>query len=113
MTTRSMTNPRKPTGPAAAAMIAAGIGVFVIGLLTSLVEAFAGLRSILIWYAPSGPLSGKTGVGVIAWLLAWIVLHAMWKGKDANVARAFTWTLLLIGVGFLLTFPPIFEAFAP
>lgn len=112
MSTRSMVNPPKPTGPAAAAVMSAGIGTFFIGLMATLAEAFPGLRNALNWYNPSGPLSGKTGVSVIVWLLAWIILHAAWKGKERNLGRAFTWALVLIAAGFLLTFPPVFEAFA-
>ncbi len=104
---------RKLTGPGAAAMVAAGIGTLVIGLATSLAEASAGLGKALAWYGPTGPLSGKTGAGVIAWLLAWIVLHAAWKNKNVELGRAFRWTLALVALGFLLTFPPVFEIFAP
>lgn len=111
MTTRSMISPPKATGPAAAALVSAGIGTFVIGLMTTLAAAFAGLRNALTWYNPAGPLSGKTGVGVIVWLVAWIVLHSMWRGREANLGRAFTWAIVLIAAGFLLTFPPVFEAF--
>lgn len=103
---------RKSTGPGAAAIIAAGFGTFVIGLMTSLSEASTGLRSALVWYGPTGPLSGKTGVGVIAWLLAWVVLHSSWKNKNVDLGRAFSWSLGLIILGFLLTFPPIFDLFA-
>src|SRR5712692_4761256 len=100
---------RKTTGPGAAAMIAAGIGTFVIGLATSLSVASAGLSKALAWYGPSGPLSGKTGVGVIAWLLVWVVLHTSWKSRNVDLGRAFRWTLALVAPGFLLTFPPVFD----
>lgn len=102
----------KPTGPAAAALIAAGIGTFTVGLITSLAEAFGGLKTALNFYNPSGPLSGKTGVAVLVWLVSWIVLHSMWRTRNPEIGRLFTWTLVLIALGFLLTFPPIFEAFA-
>lgn len=111
MTTRTSMNQPKPTGPAAAAMLAAGIGTFVIGLMTTLAAASPALRSALTWYGPVGPLSGKTGVGLIIWILVWIVLHSMWKNREANLARTFTWSIVLIAAGFLLTFPPVFEAF--
>ncbi len=102
----------KPTGPGASAVVAAGIGTFTIGLMTSLAEASASLNSALNWYHPSGPLSGKTGVGVVAWLLAWVILHAALKNKNINFGRAFSWGLALIILGFLLTFPPVFGLFA-
>lgn len=99
-------------GPAAAAFIAGGIGTFFVGLMTTLAEASAGIKTFLTWSTPVGPLSGKTTVGVLAWLIAWFVLNNMWKGKDYDMRRAFTITLVLIGLGLLLTFPPIFEIFA-
>jgi len=104
---------RKPNGPAAAAIMAAGAGTFAIGLMTTLAEAFAGLRSALTWYAPSGPLSGKTGVGIIVWLVVWVALVSVWRGRNVNIGRVLTWTALLLVLGFLGTFPPVFEAFAP
>jgi hypothetical protein len=107
------TQPRvKPNGPAAAAIGAAGAGVFAIGLMTTLAEAFAGLKTALIWLAPVGPLSGKTGVGMIVWLVAWGTLASMWKGRDVNIGKVLTWTFVLLLLGFVGTFPPVFEAFA-
>ena len=64
----------KPSGPAAAAILAAAVGVFVIGLATNLAEVSADLKNALNWWNPAGPLTGKTGVGVIVWLIAWAVL---------------------------------------
>jgi hypothetical protein len=102
----------KPTGAGAAAVVAAGIGTFTIGLMTSLAEASTSLSNSLNWYSPSGPLSGKIGVGVVAWLVAWVILQAAWKNKNVNFGRAFSWSLALIFLGFLLTFPPVFSLFA-
>jgi hypothetical protein len=108
-----MKDTRKPSGPAAAALVAAGVGVFVTGLLTTLAEVSPALRGSLNWWNPAGPLSGKTGVGIIVWLVAWVVLHAMYKQRDVALARPLLWTWILIALGFLGTFPPFFEAFAP
>lgn len=103
---------RKPSGAGVAAITAAGVGTFTIGLVTSLAELSAGLKNALNWYNPAGPLSGKTGVGIIVWLAGWVVLHAAWKGKNMDLGRAFRWTLVLLVLGFVLTFPLVFEAFA-
>ena len=102
----------RSTGPGAAAVVAAGIGTFTIGLMASLAVMSASLNNALNWYNPTGPLSGKTGVGVAAWLLAWVILHAAWKSKNVNFGRAFSWALALVLLGFLLTFPPVFDLFA-
>ncbi len=102
---------RKPAGPGAAALVAAGVGIFVIGLMTTLAEPLPALKNALAWYNPAGPLSGKTGVGVIVWLLTWVVLHAAWKNKNPDLGRAFGWALSLVAVGFVLTFPLFYEIF--
>lgn len=102
---------RLPNGPAAAAILAAGVGSAVIGLLTTGAVISAGLKSALTWWGPAGPLSGKTGVGVIAWLVSWIVLNTLWKDKDVAFVRVLVVTLVLLALGVLLTFPPVFEAF--
>jgi drug/metabolite transporter superfamily protein YnfA len=74
----------KPDGVAAAAVLAAAIGVFVTGSLTTLAEISQLLRTALTWSGAVGPLIGKTGVGVIAWLIVWPILHAMWRGKEVT-----------------------------
>ncbi len=102
---------RLANGIAAAAVLAAGIGSFVLGLLTTLAAVSEGLAQMLNWYNPAGPLSGKSGLAVIAWLVSWVILHTRWKDKEVNFNQIFVITLILIGLGLLLTFPPIFEAF--
>lgn len=99
-------------GVASAAFVSSGIGCLVIGLMVTGAEMSAGLKTALTWSNAVGPLSGKTGVGIIAWLISWAVLHSMWKDKDMEFGKVFTATLILIALGFLLTFPPFFELFA-
>ncbi len=102
----------KPNGPAAAAILAAAVGVFVIGLLTTLAEVSGGLRNALNWWNPAGPLTGKTGAGVIVWLIAWAVLGARYRRREVDVGRITRRSWILILLGLALTFPPIFEIFA-
>lgn len=100
------------TGAAAAAMIASGIGTLVIGLMTTGAELSEGLKNALNWWNPAGPLTGKTGVGIIIWLISWVAMNTIWKDKEYDLGKAFTITLVLIGLGVLFTFPPFFEIFA-
>lgn len=103
-------------GPAAAAMVAAGIGVFALGLFTTLAEIFEGFKSFLERFDVVdgvGPLAGKTTLAVLVWALAWAVLAVVWRGKDSNLRRMFTIGLVLGILGAIGTFPPFFEAFAP
>ena len=108
---RERTSAKVAIGVASAAFLAGGVGTLVIGLMTTGAVISEGLKNALNWWNPAGPLTGKTGVGVIAWLISWVLLHAFWKDKEMDFNRVFTITLILIGVGFLLTFPPVFEAF--
>ncbi|HZD17981.1 MAG TPA: hypothetical protein VE669_07555 [Actinomycetota bacterium] len=102
-------------GPAVAAMLAAGIGILALGLLTVLAEASASVHDWLeAWDFDQGvgPLAGKTIVAVIVWVVSWIVLAFGFRGKDVDV-RTWFWVSLALGVlGLLGTFPPIFTAFA-
>ena len=99
-------------GSSAAAFVASGIGCAALGLFTTLAAISEGVKNLLNWWDPAGPLTGKTGVAVIIWIISWIVLHLVWKDKVVTVQRALTMTLLLIGVGVIGTFPTFFEMFS-
>lgn len=103
----------KPEGPVAAAILAAGIGAFALGVLTTLAEASTGFKDFLNLYDPVGPLSGKTIGAVIVWFIAWAVLHMMYREKAVESRQALAASLVLIGLGVLGTFPIFFQAFAP
>ena len=100
---RSMKN-----GPAAAATLAAGIGIAVVGIMTMGAEASPAWSRLLNWRNPVGPLSGKTGVGVAAWLVSWLVLGLLWRDREVKFGRVLVISALLLSIGLLLTFPPLF-----
>jgi fluoride ion exporter CrcB/FEX len=105
----------KPDGPAAAAMLAAGIGILTLGLLTTLAEASQDLKDWLMkweWGQGVGPLAGKTTVSVIVWLVAWAILHFVWRRANPNLRTVFTIAVILGLLGALGTFPTFFQAFA-
>jgi len=98
-------------GPAAAAILASGIGSLTLALLTCLAQAMASLNGALSFYDPVGPLSGETTLAVVAWLAAWAILHLLWKREQVNFSKVFAATLILIALGLLGTFPPFFQLF--
>ncbi len=100
-----------PNGPAAAAILASGIGAFVLGLLTTLAQARKAIAGILTFYAPVGPLSGKTTVAVVVWLVAWAILDTIWRSREARFGPVWTATLLPLALGLIDTFPPFYELF--
>ena len=72
----------RPEGPVAAAILAAGVGAFALGVLTTLAEASEQIKEFLNLYDPVGPLSGKTTGAVIIWLVAWVILHLIYRSKN-------------------------------
>ena len=103
----------KPFGPVAAAFLGAGIGSFVLGLLTTLAEANETFADKLNWYNPVGPLSGKTLISVAVFAVSWLALHLALRRKDPALRSVFWVTGLLVALGFLLTFPTFFDLFKP
>jgi ABC-type Na+ efflux pump permease subunit len=103
----------KPDGPLAAALLAAGIGAFALGLLTTLAEASSGFRDRLVLNAGVGPLSGKTVWATVIFLVAWALLAARLRDRDGLLRSATTIFVVLTLLGLLGTFPIFFQAFAP
>jgi len=101
-----------PSGPAAAAILAAGIGGTFYGIMIAGAEASPALKTWLTWNKGVGPLAGKTGMGVLVFFLSWLVLGLLWKGKSVNMNKVWTVALILIICSLLLTFPPFYDMFA-
>jgi len=101
-----------PSGPAAAAVLAAGIGSAVYGATVVIATASQAAAKCLTLSSGVGPLSGKTTVGVIAWVISQIVLCALWRKREVNFKRVWIASVVLIAIGFVLTFPPVYDLFA-
>ncbi|MEE9184283.1 MAG: hypothetical protein V3U39_07360 [Acidimicrobiia bacterium] len=104
----------KPDGPAAAAMVAAGIGIFMLGLLTTLAVPWADLKDFLADFQAGrgvGPLAGKTVLAVVVWAVSWGILHFRWRDKDVDLKKMFSIGAFLGILGAVGTFPPFFERF--
>ena len=100
------------TGPAAAALLAAGIGALVLGIFTTWAEASTGMHDWLQWNDRVGPLMGKTILGVIAFFGSWAVLGFAWKDKNPELRPIVIAAVVLLAAGCVLTFPTFFQAFA-
>jgi hypothetical protein len=81
-------------------------------VLTLLAESIAAFSTAPAWSKPVGALSGKTTIGIAAWLVAWLVLGLIWKDRDVRLAPVLVVSAVLLVVGFLFVFPPFFEIFA-
>src|SRR5215204_1129007 len=98
----------RPTGPVAAAVLATGIGAFVLGLLTTLSEASTGVHDFLEFDDDVGPLSGKTILAVIAYFGSWGILHAVWRRQNPALRPILIAAAVLVALGVLGTFPTFF-----
>ena len=102
-------------GPAAAVMMSAGIGIFVLGLLTLLSEASVPIHDFLeeLEFGQGvGPLAGKTLLSSAGFLVSWAILGTVMRHEEVDLRRWFWIAFALGAVGAVLTFPPVFQAFA-
>lgn len=96
-------------GAALASFLGAGIGAFAMGFFVIVNEA--GLFVAPTLYAPAGGVSGRTTLTVATWLIAWGLLHSGWKNRQIESRRVYAVTLVLLGLGILGTFPPVWGLF--
>ncbi len=100
-----------PSGPAAALILAGGIAVFCMGLVTTLGEASTTIADGLQWNDRVGPLSGKTLITVIVFAAAWALLTAIWRRANPPLRSITITSAVLIALGLVGTFPTFFQAF--
>jgi hypothetical protein len=105
------TEAEPPSGPAAALILAGGIAVFCMGLVTTLGEASTGIADGLQWNDRVGPLSGKTLITVIVFALAWAALTVVWRRANPPLRSITIASTVLIVLGLVGTFPTFFQAF--
>ena len=101
----------KQNGPAAAAILAAGIGSFALGVLTILGDRSVASKSFLAFYRPTGALSGVTTVAIAVWLAAWVLLDRLWKDRNVSLKKVNVVSVVLLALSFLATFPPMTNLF--
>jgi hypothetical protein len=96
---------REVNGSAMAAFLGGGIGAFAMGAVVLLDEA--GIFAAPTLHAPAGGVSGRTTLAASVWLIAWVVLHHRWKAREIAPGGVGAVTLILIALGVLGTFPPV------
>lgn len=101
----------RPNGSAAAALLAAGIGAFTLAVLAVAADRIALLQRAMIYYRPTGPLSGVTTSAIVVWLLAWLALDRLWRNRTVALRQVSVAALALLVLSLLLTFPPLADFF--
>ncbi len=103
--------PGTPTGPVAAALLAAAVGSVVFGIAILLGDASPTIRSLLTWSDAVGPLSGRSSIGAGGYLVSWALLHLRLRHRSVDFGRVMTWSFVMIGVALVLIFPPFHNMF--
>ena len=63
----------QPNGSGAAAVLAASIGSLALAVIAIAADRISGFAKAMIFYAPTGPLSGVTTSAIAVWLAVWAV----------------------------------------
>jgi hypothetical protein len=95
-----------PNGPAAAAILSAGVGSTLLGLIALVADASKPIAKLLTFYLPTGPLSGVSSLAILLWLGMWLILAKRWRVKNVALGKVNAAAFLLLALGILLTFPP-------
>ena len=96
-------------GPAAAAILAAGIGCFAVGLFALAGDAFPAAAKFFTFYKPTGALSGVTTSAIVVWLLSWFALSRQWGTKSVALGWVILVSSVLLALSLMLTFPPFMD----
>lgn len=65
----------------------------------------------MVFYKPTGPLSGVTTVAILIWLFTWGILDWRWRNRTVAMGRTTAIALILLGLSLLLAFPPFADLF--
>jgi hypothetical protein len=96
-------------GSGAAAVLAAALGCFALGVLALAGDASPHIAQSLNFWRPTGALSGVTDVAIIIWLGVWFVLSRFWARRSVNLRPVNGVSFALFAAGLLLTFPPFMD----
>jgi hypothetical protein len=103
--------PTLTNGSGTAAILAAGIGTLALAVLACAGEKSEAVKSSLIFYKPTGPLSGVTTAAILTWFFTWGILEWRWRNRTVAAGPITAVALALLGLSLLLTFPPVVDLF--
>jgi len=115
MSTSARFSPPNPpaltNGSGAAAILAAAIGSFALAVLAIAADKSPAIKAALVFYKPTGVLSGVTTAAIFIWLVIWLALDLRWRKKTIALGLLSSIAFTLFILSFLLTFPPIADLF--
>lgn len=114
--------PPTVSGPAAAALVSAGFGCFLLMVVHHLSETSETIDQIILsigsWIPGSrnpseiwgniGSYAGKETMLLLGWLVSWFVLHILWKEKNIKARTIFFWFFTLLVAATVMSWHPLF-----
>ena len=115
-------NPPTVSGPAAAALISAALGCFLM-MVTHHLSDTSKAREKIVWMIGSwipgshsdnpiwgniGSYTGKETMLLIGWLVSWPILHFLWKNKSIKSRTIFFWFFTLLIAATAMSWHPLF-----
>lgn len=110
--------PHEFRGGEVAAILSAAFAIFSLGAIQVWTELDAVMKERVFalgkaWMPGAegiGPYAGKETVMLLAWVVAWVVLHLLWRRKTMDPRPWFAVALLLVLAGVLGVWPPVWHA---
>ena len=119
---KGSTKPPTVSGPAAAALISAGIGPVLMMISHHLGDTSKDLEKA-IWsfgkwipgsqtgnkvWGEIGPYAGKETFLLVGWLFSWAILHLLWRKRKIRPRTMLFWLVGLFALATVMAWPPLF-----
>lgn len=110
-------NDEKPTGIAAASVLAVALGTLALAV-SHLLSGYSDAAKNWVhgwgkWMPGAdriGPYAGKETLALLVWLSSWALLHLALRRRNVSLTRAGLLFLVGIGAATTLLWPPVNEA---
>jgi len=97
----------RPSGPAAAVLLATGLSSLTLGVLTGLVAAFPGVESALTISQRVGDLSGVSIITIAVFFGIWGLMTAVWRRSTPSLPRVAAISASFFVLCVVATFAPV------
>lgn len=104
-------------GSCFAAFLSASLGMLALSLVNLGTELSNNFKTTVhsigkLWMPGAegiGPYSGKETISALVWLLSWLVLYLLLRKKEVNSNLFYFISLFIMGLAFIILWPPVFQ----
>lgn len=119
---RGNSHPPQVSGEAAAAMLSAAIGAFVMMVTHHLADTSEARKAVILsigsWipgtnnpdkmWGNIGNYAGKETMLLVGWLVSWVILYFLLKNKQIKATTMLFWTISLFTLATAMSWHPLF-----